>query len=110
MILFDQISTGLDSATTYSVTKSLGDACHALQRTFLICLLQVPTCLPMPACSRTRLHWPLAQHNLHCPRLLGFAGREAALACFFHSFTFLSVSVDCLHVVPAMRRGDEVMR
>jgi ABC-type multidrug transport system ATPase subunit len=39
-LFMDEISTGLDSATTYSVTKSLRDTCHALNRTIIISLLQ----------------------------------------------------------------------
>jgi len=39
-LFMDEISTGLDSATTYSVTKSLRDTCHALNRTIVISLLQ----------------------------------------------------------------------
>ena len=36
----DEISTGLDSATTYSVIQSLGNVCHSLKRTILVSLLQ----------------------------------------------------------------------
>ncbi|KAL4527487.1 hypothetical protein Ndes2526B_g08823 [Nannochloris sp. 'desiccata'] len=39
-LFMDEISTGLDSATTYSVTRSLRDTCHALNRTIVISLLQ----------------------------------------------------------------------
>jgi ABC-type multidrug transport system ATPase subunit len=39
-LFMDEISTGLDSATTYSVTKSLRDTCQALNRTIIISLLQ----------------------------------------------------------------------
>jgi ABC-type multidrug transport system ATPase subunit/ABC-type multidrug transport system permease subunit len=39
-LFMDEISTGLDSATTYTVTKSLRDTCHALNRTIVISLLQ----------------------------------------------------------------------
>ena len=39
-LFMDEISTGLDSATTYSVVKYLRDACHALDRTIVISLLQ----------------------------------------------------------------------
>lgn len=39
-IFMDEISTGLDSATTYSVVRSLQQSCHALQRTIAISLLQ----------------------------------------------------------------------
>ena len=39
-IFMDEISTGLDSATTYSVVQSLRNACHAFERTILISLLQ----------------------------------------------------------------------
>lgn len=38
----DEISTGLDSATTFSVIKSLRNFCHALNRTIIISLLQPP--------------------------------------------------------------------
>lgn len=39
-LFMDEISTGLDSATTYSVVKSLRNSCHALSRTIIISLLQ----------------------------------------------------------------------
>ncbi len=39
-IFMDEISTGLDSATTYSVVQSLRNACHAFERTIVISLLQ----------------------------------------------------------------------
>ena len=41
-IFMDEISTGLDSATAFSVTRSLRDACHTLQRTIVVSLLQPP--------------------------------------------------------------------
>ncbi len=34
-ILFDEISTGLDSATTYSVVQSFWHVAHAMRRTFV---------------------------------------------------------------------------
>ncbi|KAI3428353.1 hypothetical protein D9Q98_006733 [Chlorella vulgaris] len=40
LVLMDEISTGLDSATTYSVVQSFVKASHALRKTFLISLLQ----------------------------------------------------------------------
>ena len=39
-IFMDEISTGLDSATTYSVVQSLRNACHSFERTIAISLLQ----------------------------------------------------------------------
>lgn len=39
-IFMDEISTGLDSATTFSVSRSLRDACHTLRRTIVVSLLQ----------------------------------------------------------------------
>ena len=39
-IFMDEISTGLDSATTYSVVQSLGNACRSFERTVVISLLQ----------------------------------------------------------------------
>ena len=39
-LFMDEISTGLDSATTYSVVKTLSGACQALNRTIVISLLQ----------------------------------------------------------------------
>lgn len=42
VMMCDEISTGLDSATTASVCESLSDICHATQRTVLISLLQPP--------------------------------------------------------------------
>ena len=41
-VFMDEISTGLDSATTFSVVTSLKEACHALSRTVVISLLQPP--------------------------------------------------------------------
>lgn len=41
-ILMDEISTGLDSATTYSVVKSFWHIAHAMKRTMVISLLQPP--------------------------------------------------------------------
>ena len=41
-IFMDEISTGLDSATTFSVVQSLRDACHAFERTVVVSLLQPP--------------------------------------------------------------------
>lgn len=38
----DAISTGLDSATTFSVCQSLKNAAEALQKTFVVTLLQPP--------------------------------------------------------------------
>ncbi|KAL6777130.1 hypothetical protein ACKKBF_B20305 [Auxenochlorella protothecoides x Auxenochlorella symbiontica] len=38
----DEISTGLDSATTYSVIRTFRNACHTLHRTMLVSLLQPP--------------------------------------------------------------------
>ncbi|KAL4434347.1 hypothetical protein ABPG75_000788 [Micractinium tetrahymenae] len=40
VVFMDEISTGLDSATAYSVIKTFRDVCHSLDRTFLISLLQ----------------------------------------------------------------------
>lgn len=39
-VFMDEISTGLDSATTFSVVQSLRNACHAFERTVVISLLQ----------------------------------------------------------------------
>jgi ABC-type multidrug transport system ATPase subunit/ABC-type multidrug transport system permease subunit len=39
-IFMDEISTGLDSATTFSVVQTLRNACHAFERTVVISLLQ----------------------------------------------------------------------
>ena len=39
--MYDDISSGLDSATTFSVVRTLADVCHALQRTAVVSLLQV---------------------------------------------------------------------
>ena len=41
-VFMDEISTGLDSATTFSVVRALGATCHALERTIVISLLQPP--------------------------------------------------------------------
>jgi ABC-type multidrug transport system ATPase subunit len=38
----DEISTGLDSATTHSVIKSLGEFCRHMKRTMVVSLLQPP--------------------------------------------------------------------
>lgn len=42
VLFMDEISTGLDSATAYSVIKALRNACHALRTTYMISLLQPP--------------------------------------------------------------------
>ncbi|KAK2076776.1 hypothetical protein QBZ16_005002 [Prototheca wickerhamii] len=42
VLFMDEISTGLDSATAYSVIRSLRNACHALKTTYLVSLLQPP--------------------------------------------------------------------
>lgn len=36
----DEISTGLDSATTFQITRNLRDVCHLLGATIMIALLQ----------------------------------------------------------------------
>ena len=41
VVLMDEISTGLDSATAYSVLRTFRDVAHSLDRTMLISLLQV---------------------------------------------------------------------
>ena len=38
----DEISTGLDSATTFLITKCLSNFCHILEGTLLVALLQPP--------------------------------------------------------------------
>lgn len=40
VLFMDEISTGLDSSTTYSIVKFLRDQTHALNYTTLISLLQ----------------------------------------------------------------------
>eukprot|EP00887_Chlorella_sp_A99_P006644 scaffold3.g6644.t1 len=42
VIFMDEISTGLDSATTFSVVQSFRNAAHALRKTLLVSLLQPP--------------------------------------------------------------------
>lgn len=37
----DNISTGLDSATTYDIVNALKSVCHEMGSTYLISLLQV---------------------------------------------------------------------
>ena len=39
-MLQDEISTGLDSSTTFAITKFLGDMTRLQQRTTLVALLQ----------------------------------------------------------------------
>ena len=39
-MFMDEISTGLDSATTYLITKCLSNFCHLLDATLLVALLQ----------------------------------------------------------------------
>lgn len=50
--MLDEISTGLDSSTTYQITKILGNFAHMRQATVLLALLQpapeVPPCPPHP--------------------------------------------------------------
>ena len=38
----DEISTGLDSATTFLITRCLSNFCHILEGTLLVALLQPP--------------------------------------------------------------------
>ena len=42
VLLMDEISTGLDSATTFLITKCLSNFCHILEGTLLVALLQPP--------------------------------------------------------------------
>lgn len=42
VLMMDEVSTGLDSATTYSVVRAFRNACHTLRRTMLVSLLQPP--------------------------------------------------------------------
>lgn len=39
-LFMDEISTGLDSSTTYQIVRCLRDICHVLENTILISLLQ----------------------------------------------------------------------
>lgn len=39
-MFMDEISTGLDSATTFLITKCLSNFCHLLDATLLVALLQ----------------------------------------------------------------------
>ncbi|KAG6550310.1 hypothetical protein Mapa_008271 [Marchantia paleacea] len=41
-LFMDEISTGLDSSTTYQIVKCLRDICHALDNTIVMSLLQPP--------------------------------------------------------------------
>ena len=41
-LFMDEISTGLDSATTFLITKCLSNFCHILEGTLLVALLQPP--------------------------------------------------------------------
>ncbi|GAB4819215.1 hypothetical protein N2152v2_006261 [Parachlorella kessleri] len=48
VVLMDEISTGLDSATAYSVLRTFRDVAHSLDRTMLISLLQpAPECIQL---------------------------------------------------------------
>ncbi|KAL3687135.1 hypothetical protein R1sor_013444 [Riccia sorocarpa] len=42
MLLMDEISTGLDSSTTFQIVKCLKDICHNLENTVVMSLLQPP--------------------------------------------------------------------
>ncbi|KAL0035494.1 hypothetical protein WJX77_008879 [Trebouxia sp. C0004] len=42
VLLMDEISTGLDSATTFLITKCFSNFCHILEGTLLVALLQPP--------------------------------------------------------------------
>ena len=42
VLFMDEISTGLDSATTFLITKCLSNFCHILEGTLLVALLQPP--------------------------------------------------------------------
>ncbi len=46
VLLMDEISTGLDSATTYTVTEYLRTTAHYLNLTTLVSLLQPPPEVP----------------------------------------------------------------
>ena len=48
VLLMDEISTGLDSATTYTVTEYLRTTTHYLNLTTLVSLLQPPPEVPQP--------------------------------------------------------------
>lgn len=41
-LFMDEISTGLDSATTFLITKCLSNFCHIMEGTLLVALLQPP--------------------------------------------------------------------
>ncbi|KAL3675440.1 hypothetical protein R1sor_025388 [Riccia sorocarpa] len=41
-LFMDEISTGLDSSTTYQIVKCVGDICHSLDTTVVMSLLQPP--------------------------------------------------------------------
>jgi len=40
VMFMDEISTGLDSATTFLITKCLSNFCHIMEGTLLVALLQ----------------------------------------------------------------------
>ena len=42
VLFMDEISTGLDSATTFLITKCLSNFCHIMEGTLLVALLQPP--------------------------------------------------------------------
>lgn len=42
VLCMDEISTGLDSATTFLITKCLSNFCHMMEGTLLVALLQPP--------------------------------------------------------------------
>jgi ABC-type cobalamin/Fe3+-siderophores transport system ATPase subunit len=39
-LMLDEISTGLDSTTTFQIVQTLADFCHVRQATILLALLQ----------------------------------------------------------------------
>ncbi len=42
VLLMDEISTGLDSSTTYQIVRSIGNVAHLREATVLMSLLQPP--------------------------------------------------------------------
>ena len=70
VLLLDEISTGLDSSTTYQIIKYLRDTTHHLKYTTLIALLQ-----PAPETYdlfddvlliSDGAYWKLTSHHLTC--------------------------------------------
>ena len=62
--MMDETSTGLDSATTFQIVKSVANYCHLLDATVMMSLLQpAPEVPPSPSC----ISFPASRRGLPTP-------------------------------------------